>query len=999
MQAVKYASDFSWTQSPSADLSTAGAKTVTLPACAPGVTGSEPQYYVYVATTGTAEAALVTGGTCAGNGSAGTLQFTTVNAHAAGYTVGSASAGLQEALIAARFTPANPTGSSQSGKVIVPPGEFNAYARVSIRAANITVDFSGSIVDCLMNDTCIYAGDPASSNSYSSITLIGARGRPMVVSGQHPFLEVNAQKTRVFNLSTRVAATGASFSSYVQVDDDQAFLLDGLDTSLGQSTGTDGVLCNATTCNPVIYAAGGTTFAVGWLKHLNLTLGCLSNGIDWQSGNSLRVSDSVIQGYAQYGLRTGTVHGGLQGTVVENLYEEAGSCSNPTGAIGQAGIIDQGGPGRIEIHGGTGPTGSNPLFANTGTTEYRYYIVANSGTYGSSNPLYAGSARTNGSGNIIVTTPDIPGATSFDVLRVLYTATGAPRLQTPNGTGNYAVATGVTRSSACSSGVCSFTDTQTTLGSYTVATPAYLPLLTYWPGSLVLGSNSDTNNISDGATAIVDVLPDDVVDVLGSITPSVTAQSCPAVSYWTPNWVSCQSAPAGDNQQAMMLGVKRNNDGGLFLNQKGRMNFGTLGSGPSHILTLSDSNFAKTIATANNRPGNDANDAFIGYDRGTGDPTQIGISLGAPLSLSNYIGNAGDGTNWLERLTVSLKEFKTNVQMDGNLTVSGGISGNVSSATALAATPTQCSGSFATGIQANGNANCSTADVVELAETTPPTGLANYGLFWFDTTCHCAKVIDNNGQAVQLGLNNLFNSDANGTNVANVLEERNGTNAQELRLYGTYTDTADYERMRLGYDATDSYFYLGADALGTGTQRGLGFWLQGALRWGIDSAFNLKPLTDNNRDLGAVGFRMGNGYFGTSVSSPAFWLSVPNAGTTGTTINDLAKLSADPATAVNTATTDTQGAVGVVMGGAGTTGNALIATSGTARCAFDNATVAGDYVQISSGVAGACHDVGASYPAGGQVIGQVMSTHGCVSSEGWHVQQEINLPGQESEAA
>jgi hypothetical protein len=23
---------------------------------------------------------------------------------------------------------------------------------------------------------------------------------------------------------------------------------------------------------------------------------------------------------------------------------------------------------------------------------------------------------------------------------------------------------------------------------------------------------------------------------------------------------------------------------------------------------------------------------------------------------------------------------------------------------------------------------------------------------------------------------------------------------------------------------------------------------------------------------------------------------------------------------------------------------------------------------------------------------------GCVSSEGWHVQQEINLPGQESEA-
>src|SRR5947208_16767991 len=96
-------------------------------------------------------------------------------------------------------------------------------------------------------------------------------------------------------------------------------------------------------------------------------------------------------------------------------------------------------------------------------------------------------------------------------------------------------------------------------------------------------------------------------------------------------------------------------------------------------------------------------------------------------------------------------------------------------ATALAHTPTQCSNSFATGIQANGNANCSTADVIQLAETTPPAGIANYGIFWFDSTCHCPKVISNNGQAVQLGLLNVFNPDAN------TLEEYNGTNPQILR--------------------------------------------------------------------------------------------------------------------------------------------------------------------------------------------------------------------------
>ena len=45
--------------------------------------------------------------------------------------------------------------------------------------------------------------------------------------------------------------------------------------------------------------------------------------------------------------------------------------------------------------------------------------------------------------------------------------------------------------------------------------------------------------------------------------------------------------------------------------------------------------------------------------------------MGAPLSLSSYIGNVGDGTNWKERLTASLKEFKTDLRVNGGLTVTG----------------------------------------------------------------------------------------------------------------------------------------------------------------------------------------------------------------------------------------------------------------------------------------------------------------------------------------
>lgn len=101
-----------------------------------------------------------------------------------------------------------------------------------------------------------------------------------------------------------------------------------------------------------------------------------------------------------------------------------------------------------------------------------------------------------------------------------------------------------------------------------------------------------------------------------------------------------------------------------------------------------------------------------------------------------------------------------------------------------------------------------------------------------------------------------------------------------------------------------------------------------------------------------------------------------NASSTGTAANKLAKLTGAPSTALIAATSDTGGVVGVVIGGAGTTGKALVAVAGQAPCVFDGATTAGDYVQISSTVAGACHDAGASYPSSGQVIGRVLSTNG-----------------------
>jgi hypothetical protein len=306
------------------------------------------------------------------------------------------------------------------------------------------------------------------------------------------------------------------------------------------------------------------------------------------------------------------------------------------------------------------------------------------------------------------------------------------------------------------------------------------------------------------------------------------------------------------------------------------------------------------------------------------------------------------------------------------------ISGQASTALALAGTPGQCNGSFATGIQANGNANCSVADVIELAETAPPSGIANYGIFWFDSATHTPRVIDNNGQAVQLGLVNVFNSDAN------TLEEYNGTTPQVFNLYGTRTDASDYERLRLGYDTTDGYFIASAEAAGSGTQRGLGFSLQGSLRWVIDPTFNFKPWSDNIKDVGSPTLRLKHMYLGTyaDLTGGALVTEIPNEGSTGTTLNKLAKLTGAPATAILASTADATGIIGVAVDGAGTTGNAQIARGGQGNCVFDGRTVAGDYVQISSTVAGDCHDAGAIMPSSGQIIGRALSTNASAGTSG-----------------
>jgi hypothetical protein len=117
----------------------------------------------------------------------------------------------------------------------------------------------------------------------------------------------------------------------------------------------------------------------------------------------------------------------------------------------------------------------------------------------------------------------------------------------------------------------------------------------------------------------------------------------------------------------------------------------------------------------------------------------------------------------------------------------------------------------------------------------------------------------------------------------------------------------------------------------------------------------------------------------------ALVMVIPNASTTGTTANTLTKLTGAPSTAVIASTTDNKNGVvmGITVGGAGTTGNAAITFGGFANCVFDGGTTAGDFVSVSTTVAGNCHDIGSAQPFdSSQIIGRVTTNNAAAGTYG-----------------
>jgi len=473
------------------------------------------------------------------------------------------------------------------------------------------------------------------------------------------------------HLTIRDIKLAASANQYfhwgIVVSNDQSFRLEGMTNQGG------GVIrCTSNFCGAMVYGRGDQGVApVMTIEHLEASMQCSGNGVRYAAGNTLHVMNSVVQGFNQYGIYYA---GGYQALMVGGTYQESSpACYNhsyPGKMAAAAGIITNNDLTYI----GDDPIGGQfPTFTaqNSGSQQNNYYVSAHSSSLGNLGMFYAGSCMTSGTGTCTTYWPQINldglGTVTYDLLKTVG-ATAIP----PNGTGSYAITTGL--SSNCGpSGICSYVDAQTGTSSYTVGTVQWTAQMNFWPAAVVLGKGSRLyiNNCWQAAEIVTTMY-----------TPSVFCQHSVGGSgrgKWTPYWaVYQQGDSAGNNnpsigaildQAGPAAGAAPSGLTGL----RGFLHMGALGQ--TDMYTFAYSNPFLALATPGYRPPAAPKDTAIGFDSETVRASLAQLGFRAPVAISEYIGSVFDNTSYKERLTAAAKTFNVPVTINGNLTVNGTCTG------------------------------------------------------------------------------------------------------------------------------------------------------------------------------------------------------------------------------------------------------------------------------------------------------------------------------------
>ena len=178
---VTYATTaLNWTQTISSSLTGGTQATVTLTPCPVGMdTTSGSGYQVLLSGGGKSEAVNVaaTPGDCTSGASSGTIHFTPFFSYSSGYTMGSASSGLQETVNQACGTSAT-TWQNGYCNVILPAisvSTYNVYGTLFFHSNKSLLDGPGVVLNCLGRGACLQIGDQVSSNDYTDVTVRGLK--------------------------------------------------------------------------------------------------------------------------------------------------------------------------------------------------------------------------------------------------------------------------------------------------------------------------------------------------------------------------------------------------------------------------------------------------------------------------------------------------------------------------------------------------------------------------------------------------------------------------------------------------------------------------------------------------------------------------------------------------------------------------------------------------------------------------------------------------------
>jgi hypothetical protein len=688
---VRYAANYVWTQSPgSPSTISVGANVVTIEAVL-GISAysvTKVQHYLWIAAQGTPERVLITATTCTGirTGTC-TVTFTAANSHGMGYTLGTATAGWQEAWVDA-WPVSVVTNPIVASKVAGSPNNnganlvtFNAPLDIDMTRgtqAPLIFDFQGATLQCnVSGGRCIDIGTGTAGTltlqpyglTIQNLLIVPIVGMGRTANGTTVAIHDEGQKTRLSNVSFGYINANDFFDDLVVVDADQDFVFE-----YGTMNSGNGppLKCDATYCGSGIKGTTLDGAAIGYIHNADLSMQCNGNSVDWQSGNTLAVRDSIVQAFNQFGVRAMGGFDTTPGVNLDNVYEEVGSCTNPLGT-GTAGVISN---GNATIRGMVGPSGKLPSYTATsvGATQFNYYVVAKSSTLGTGYPLLAGYCLSSGAGTCAVKFNQLgsSGTMTWDIVRTqgaisnssVYPYTAICTGGSVSTCGS--VTTGLT-TAACSNNVCSLSDDVTaSTSSYTIlAAPAFFPGLTLWPGGIVLGTGGDTNNthLGSGLFATIDKYhpgstAGGIVTTGGRRNTNAIISLCGSIPNVS-GWVSCQVTDSSLGNGAVAQILQLGSAPGSSL--KGRTIFESdpfNTSVSTDLITLSDSDPAKTVATPGYRAASDANDVAIGIDQAITANSAFRLGLRAPIGHRRYIGSIFDNSSWVDDLSSTLYSLK-----------------------------------------------------------------------------------------------------------------------------------------------------------------------------------------------------------------------------------------------------------------------------------------------------------------------------------------------------